>query len=361
MATTTANKQPQLKLSSTQTATVIHQTPTTSKSQATSASSKAWLHFVAGGIGGMVGAVVTSPLDVMRTRLQSSIYTSKTKNIQPFVRPKILLLKPFIDIGKLMKYVYRTEGANALFKGLGPNLIGVVPARAINFFTYGNGKRLLIDWNGGDETSLVHLAAAITAGLTTSTVTNPIWLVKTRMQLQTSSSNSNSPVKYKSSLDCLKKVIREEGIKGLYRGLTASYLGVTESTIQWVSYEFFKSKLAERRVRRGITGDQNPYWGMGMIDNFFAAGTSKFLAACVSYPHEVLRTRLRQLPEEGGVKYKGLIHCFKTILKEEGFWAFYGGITAHMMRVVPNAAIMFFCYEVILHYGGVNNSNTKKH
>ncbi|CAG8541223.1 10786_t:CDS:2 [Diversispora eburnea] len=304
MATTTANKQPQLKLSSTQTTTVIHQTPTTSKSQATSASSKAWLHFVAGGIGGMVGAVVTSPLDVMRTR------------------------------------------ANALFKGLGPNLIGVVPARAINFFTYGNGKRLLIEWNGGDETTLVHLTAAITAGLTTSTVTNPIWLVKTRMQLQTTSPNSNSSVKYKNSLDCLQKVVREEGIKGLYRGLSASYLGVTESTIQWVSYEFFKSKLAERRERREIIGDQKPYWGIGMIDNFFAAGTSKFLAACVSYPHEVLRTRLRQLPEEGGTKYKGLIHCFKTILKEEGFWAFYGGITAHMMRVVPNAAIMFFCYEI---------------
>lgn len=71
---------------------------------------------------------------------------------------------------------------------------------------------------------------------------------------------------------------------------------------------------------------------------------------------KVLRTRLRQLPVEGGVKYKGLVHCFRTILKEEGIRAFYGGITAHMMRVVPNAAIMFCCYEVILHYGGVDNS-----
>ncbi|CAG8780230.1 15998_t:CDS:1, partial [Racocetra persica] len=41
----------------------------------------------------------------------------------------------------------------------------------------------------------------------------------------------------------------------------------------------------------------------------------------------------------------------------EGISAFYGGMTAHMMRVVPNAAIMFFCYESILHYGQVNNNN----
>ncbi|CAG8566853.1 9754_t:CDS:2 [Acaulospora morrowiae] len=349
---TTANKKSQLKFS--QGTNVIHQAPT--KSQATNAS-KAWLHFVAGGVGGMAGAIVTSPLDVVRTRLQSSIYGSKTQSIQPFVRSYIPILGHFIDTGKLLTYMYRTEGWRALFKGLGPNLIGVIPARAINFFTYGNGKRILINWNGGQETAYVHLTAAVIAGLVTSTATNPIWLVKTRMQLQTSSVSSALPIKYKNSFDCLKKVVKEEGITGLYKGLSASYLGITEGTIQWVAYEYLKSKLSERRERRRSMSDEaeKPYWHM--IDNFFAAGSSKFFAACISYPHEVVRTRLRQLPSEGA-KYKGLVHCVKTIFKEEGFSAFYGGMTAHVMRVVPNAAIMFFCYELILQYGGVNNNSS---
>jgi solute carrier family 25, member 33/36 len=64
---------------------------------------------------------------------------------------------------------------------------------------------------------------------------------------------------------------------------------------------------------------------------------------------------MRQLPENGEVKYKGLIQCFKTVLREEGLVAMYGGMSAHLIRVIPNAAIMFFCYEAILHYGGANN------
>lgn len=68
----------------------------------------------------------------------------------------------------------------------------------------------------------------------------------------------------------------------------------------------------------------------------------------ITYPHEVLRTRLRQAPVDGVVKYSGLLESFKLILKEEGVPALYGGMTAHLLRVVPNAAILFFCYELVI-------------
>nr|CAG8446716.1 14563_t:CDS:2 [Entrophospora candida] len=338
---------------------------TTTKQQFAS-TSKAWIHFVAGGLGGMVGAIVTSPLDVVKTRLQSSYYQSSSSNLNITKQTgrHIPVLGHFIETGKILIGVYRIEGPRALFKGLGPNLVGVVPARAINFFTYGNGKRILIELNDGKETSLIHLTAAITAGITTSTVTNPIWLVKTRMQLQSSNKSPQTLTKYKNSLDCIRKVIKNEGFIGLYKGLSASYLGVAESTIQWVLYESFKSKFAEKREKERINKrnssdslvtqlDNNFNWLW--IDNLLAAGSAKLMAACITYPHEVIRTRMRQLPGENGVlKYKGLIQCIKTVFKEEGFKAFYGGMSAHMMRVVPNAAIMFFCYESILSYSGVN-------
>ena len=79
-------------------------------------------------------------------------------------------------------------------------------------------------------------------------------------------------------------------------------------------------------------------------------------AAVITYPHEVncfllkvLRTRLRQAPDLNGVmKYTGLINSTKIIFAEEGMRAFYGGMTAHLMRVVPNAAILFITYELIV-------------
>ncbi|KAG0374238.1 hypothetical protein BGX24_010644 [Mortierella sp. AD032] len=259
------------------------------------------------------------------------------------------------------QYIYTTEGPRALYKGLGPNLVGVIPARAISFAAYGNGKKFFAELNHGKETALVHLAAAANAGVVTSTTTNPIWMVKTRMQLQ---SEGNKRI-YRNSLHCTMEILRTEGLGGLYKGLSASYLGVAEGTIQWVVYEHLKSRFAERRradqislaLETGSFSSQNSNGTLvggkrveEWVDYLGAAGIAKFIASAITYPHEVLRTRMRQTPAKGeSVRYTGLRQTFGLILREEGVGALYGGLTAHMMRVVPNAAIMFFCYEAILH------------
>ncbi|KAI9490247.1 mitochondrial carrier domain-containing protein [Zychaea mexicana] len=237
------------------------------------------------------------------------------------------------------------------FKGLGPNLVGVIPARSINFYTYGNGKKFFTELNNGKETPGVHLVSAATAGIVTSTATNPIWVVKTRLQLQPT--NSTAAVRrYTNSLDCTLHILKEEGIRGLYKGMSASYLGVAEGTIQWMTYEHLKKKwiAPHHHSKHGIGGKSIEGW----IGNIGAAAVAKLVAACITYPHEVIRTRLRQPAEANGIrKYTGLMQCLRLVAKEEGVSALYGGMTAHLMRVVPNAAIMFFCYEAILHtFGG---------
>lgn len=65
---------------------------------------------------------------------------------------------------------------------------------------------------------------------------------------------------------------------------------------------------------------------------------------------QVVRTRLRQAPTVAGgkPKYTGLVQCFKLVWKEEGMASMYGGLTPHLLRTVPSAAIMFGMYEVIL-------------
>jgi solute carrier family 25 protein 33/36 len=58
---------------------------------------------------------------------------------------------------------------------------------------------------------------------------------------------------------------------------------------------------------------------------------------------------LRQAPPHGGKpKYTGLIQCLKLVVKEEGMIGLYGGMTPHLLRTVPSAAIMFGMYEGIL-------------
>jgi len=126
-----------------------------------------------------------------------------------------------------LRSIYQQEGLTALWRGTGPTLVGVMPARAIHFSSYTKIKHSLIDLNSGKESSWIHLSAAAMAGIITSTATNPIWLVKTRMQLQSNNgatASSGLPV-YRNSFHCLVQVGRTEGLRGLYKGLSASYLG----------------------------------------------------------------------------------------------------------------------------------------
>lgn len=162
-------------------------------------------------------------------------------------------------------------------------MVGVIPARSINFFTYGNGKVVIANvFNEGRENSLVHLTAAAFAGIVTGTATNPIWVVKTRMQLSASRFVDNVPKVRQSGIGgswlCIQKILREEGVKGFYKGLSASYLGVTEGTIQWVLYERLKKLTAENQNKGGLME-----W-FGMLGS---AGTAKCVASLASYPHEV--------------------------------------------------------------------------
>lgn len=96
----------------------------------------------------------------------------------------------------------------------------------------------------------------------TATATNPIWVVKTRLQLEAKhqervlanektvgAAARAATIPGKPSIGMLpaltmtKQILASEGLKGLYKGMSASYLGVTEGVIQWVLYEVRTSPL----------------------------------------------------------------------------------------------------------------------
>ncbi|KAJ7140250.1 mitochondrial carrier protein RIM2 [Mycena crocata] len=312
--------------------------------------SRSW-HFVAGGIGGICGAVVTSPFEVVKIRLQSNLFQNThttaiamqggaDSGVRAPVR-RLNVFYNFVETGYILREIYRTE-PHALFRGLGPTLAAIIPARSVNFFVYGNGKQLLSNiFNDGRENISVHLAAAAIAGIASATAANPIWVVKTRLQLDSRLAETRS----RSSWATIQMIVKDEGIRGFYKGLSASYLGVVEGTIQWVLYEKLKRLTAGTKGRDGL---QEWLGTMG------SAGTAKCIASLVAYPHEagiiiiVIRTRLRQPKVNGVVRYTGLIQTLQLVVAEEGSLRLYGGLSAHLMRVIPNAMVMYSVYEGIL-------------
>jgi solute carrier family 25 protein 33/36 len=143
---------------------------------------------------------------------------------------------------------------------------------------------------------------------------------------------------FKTYGEVIKTIYKEDGISGFFRGLSASYVGCTEGAIQWIVYENLKKSLESEQndKKQKITPAQYAR----------ASSAAKFVAILMTYPHEVVRTRLR----EQGTRYKGFLNSLKLIAKEEGIRGLYGGVGLHLLRSVPNAAIMFVTFELVSNY-----------
>jgi len=101
----------------------------------------------------------------------------------------------------------------------------------------------------------MNMLAAAEAGVMTLVMTNPIWVVKTRLCLQYETTKPSNAVQkrtsYKGMLDALYKIGKYEGVRGLYSGFVPGLWGVSHGAIQFMAYEELKSgcnKLYKRSI-----------------------------------------------------------------------------------------------------------------
>ncbi|XP_037131463.1 solute carrier family 25 member 36-A-like [Syngnathus acus] len=303
------------------------------------------VHLFAGGCGGTVGAILTCPLEVVKTRLQSSSVTLYISEVQLSTVNGASVAR-VAPPGPLhcLKLIFEREGLRSLFRGLGPNLVGVAPSRAIYFAAYSTAKEKLNGVLEADSTQ-VHMVSAGMAGFTAITATNPIWLIKTRMQLD----SRNRGERRMNAFDCVRRVYQMDGLRGFYKGMSASYAGISETVIHFVIYESIKRKLLQSRAQTSMEGEEESVKDASdFVGMMLAAATSKTCATTIAYPHEVIRTRLR----EEGTKYRSFFQTLLTVPKEEGYRALYRGLTTHLVRQIPNTALMMCTYEVVVYLFG---------
>ena len=290
---------------------------------------------------GLVSTFIVHPLDIIKTRLQLS--TSPTT----FTGASL----------SVFRGIFHNEGPTrlaALYRGLTPNLVGNSAGWALYFLWYKQAQDLIRGYRGYDAkqslTSVDYLYASAASGALSAVLTNPIWVVKTRM-LSTSATTEGA---YASMWQGLKSIQRTEGVRGYFHGLTPTLVGVSHGALYFVAYEKLKVWLGERRARHGSTNNK-----LTNTDTLLASSLSKVFAGTITYPHQLVRARMQTYdpaatiaaattitpqspPTTSNVTLRGIV---RSVWHNEGLVGFYKGLGPNLLRVVPSTCVTFLVYE----------------
>ncbi|KAL4976186.1 mitochondrial carrier domain-containing protein [Aspergillus desertorum] len=284
---------------------------------------------IAGFTAGIATTLCLHPLDLIKTRLQVDRTSSSRVGI---------------SLRAIREIFYNEGGLVAFYRGLTPNLIGNSSSWALYFLFYGNVKdmlgsrRLRCDPDGGQQRRDLlfpsdYFIASGSAGIITSILTNPVWVIKTRML----ATGSMSPGAYTSFTAGAMQILRSEGIPGFYRGLVPSLFGVSHGALQFMAYENLKLHRADAHSGEGQKRVLNN------MDFFIISSVSKIFAGSITYPYQVLRSRLQTY--DAHLAYRGLRDAIAQIWAIEGLAGFYKGLGPNLFRVLPSTWVTFLVYE----------------
>ncbi|KAI8905092.1 mitochondrial carrier domain-containing protein [Gorgonomyces haynaldii] len=302
------------------------------------------VHLFAGGVAGCCEALTCHPLDTIKVRLQ--LRGANVKRVMPSVttvgakavntaaaeaaKPK---RQGFISVGY---QIAQKEGFLALYKGLGAVVAGIVPKMAIRFSSFEYYKELLAGKDGKISSAGVFLAG-LGAGATESVlVVTPMDVIKIRLQSQRHSMTDPMDIpKYRNAAHAAYVMIKEEGVGSLYKGVTLTILRQgTNQAANFTVYQYLKDYLQTKQNTKDLPSYQT------MIMGFISGACGPLFNA----PIDTIKTRIQKTPsnEPGWTRF---VNISKSIIQNEGWAAFYKGLTPRVLRVAPGQSITFLVYE----------------
>ncbi|KAI3884590.1 hypothetical protein MKX03_028472 [Papaver bracteatum] len=261
----------------------------------------------AGAAAGAISATFVCPLDVIKTRLQ----VHGKLQVSPAVKKGSV-------IAAILREILVNEGIRGMYSGLSPTILALLPNWAVYFTVY----------------------ELLKGQLRSHDARNEVWC---------------GP--YKSAFSALRRILHEEGVRGLYSGILPSLAGVSHVAIQFPMYEKTKFYLARRDNTTVDKLSAGRVPAASSISKIFAStityphpaasSISKIFASTITYPHEVVRAKLQQQGQAPSSveRYTGVVDCVKKVFRNEGIAGFYRGCATNLLRTTPAAVITFTSFE----------------
>ncbi|CAN6995274.1 hypothetical protein IGI04_017795 [Brassica rapa subsp. trilocularis] len=319
--------------------------------------SHALINGLAGAGGGIIAQLLTYPLQTVNTRQQTERDLKREKK------------KKKLGTFQHMCQVVRQEGWGRLYGGLAPSLVGTAASQGVYYYFYQvfrnqveaaalkQKKKGLGDGSVGMFSSL--LVAAL-AGSVNVLMTNPIWVIVTRMQthkkmpkgLQTVPEPPSTdvealvPVEPRpyGTFNTIREIFDEAGVTGFWKGVIPTLIMVCNPAMQFMLYETMLSKLKKKRALKGSTN-------VTALETFLLGAVAKLGATVTTYPLLVVKSRLQAKQVTTGDKrqhYKGTVDAILKMIRYEGLHGFYKGMSTKIVQSVFAAAVLFMIKEELV-------------
>ncbi|KAL5521235.1 hypothetical protein ACEPAG_9158 [Sanghuangporus baumii] len=269
--------------------------------------------FYLGGLAATIAASITHPLDLTKVRLQASGDKRMIASIKKTVR---------------------TAGVRGLFDGITGTWLRQMTYSLCRFWAYDESKKIVGAGPNAPAWKL-SLAGSMAGGIA-GFVGNPGEIIMVRMQ----GDFAKPPEKrlnYKHSLDGLYRMVRDEGVSSLGRGVGPNvFRAILMNASQLASYDYFKAELLKTK-----------YFEDNIYCHFtasFAAGT---VATTVCSPADVIKSRIMNASGPGS---NSSIAVIRNSFKNEGpLWMFRGWVPA-WMRLQPTTILIFLTLEQLRNF-----------
>ncbi|KMT17888.1 hypothetical protein BVRB_2g034190 [Beta vulgaris subsp. vulgaris] len=276
-----------------------------------------------------------------------------------------------IPCSKMAFLMLRQEGPRSFYRGFGTSLMGTIPARALYMAALEVTKSSIgkasvrVGFSEASSTTIANAAAGLSASMAAQLVWTPVDVVSQRLMVQGNFPKrgfSSIPTSnYTNGVDAFRKILRVDGIRGLYRGFGISALTYAPSSAVWwgsysVAYRVMwdgiscykcKWKNDVKNCENGKILEPNPLCMVGVqgVSAALASGVS----ALITMPFDTIKTRLQVL--EGDRNSRGrppsVAQTVRDLVKEGGFAACYRGLGPRWASMSMSAATMVTTYELL--------------
>ena len=244
--------------------------------------------------------------------------------IAPFDKIKILMQfqETKLPFRTFMINNIKQEGIVNLWKGNGTNILRIFPFSGLQFFTYDLCKSTFVE--DREANNKERLIFGGLSGLVATSVTHPIDVIKHRLMCYKDINSFKS-----ASID----VYKDNG--GSLRNYFKGYGSTISSLSPFIALNFATFDFLKENIPQTIDKN-NPLTTLSL------GATSGLFSQTVCYPLDTIRRRMQHKDN----RYRNGLDAGKKILKYEGVLSFYKGLTANILRMVPNTAIRFALFDL---------------